>query len=217
VRVKKTKKAPWVRRPARSIRSKKAAVVAAAPNHFAWVTTSRAIVSGMICIVVAAALLTAEDAPRVDVEREPLSPASMAVENDTPRVLEATKPVVAKASTSAAPEASAALRAQAAEPQPEPEPEGAPAPASAAPATITGCLESDEGSLLLTDASGENAPTARSWKSGFLKKRPAHVEVEDAVGTLNLRSHIGRRVTATGTLIDRELRARSVRLVGPCE
>ncbi len=85
-----------------------------------------------------------------------------------------------------------------------------------ASATISGCLESDEGTFRLIDASGANAPTSRSWKSGFLKKRPAHIELADGVGTLNLRSHVGRRVAATGTLADRVMRVDSVRVVGAC-
>jgi hypothetical protein len=109
----------------------------------------------------------------------------------------------------------AASTAQTIEPLPQPEsasePEGVPS------ATITGCLERDEGTFRLTDASGTDAPTSRSWKSGFLKKRPAHIDLADGVGTLNLRNLIGRRVAASGTLVERELRAHSVRPVGTCE
>jgi len=223
MRVKRTKKAPRPRRPVRSTRSKKAAVapVAAAPANFAWVTTSRALVSVMIFVVVAAALLNAGgDASRVDVEREHVSLATMPADNDTPRPVEATKIVVAKAktavekTTTTQPEPMTASVISAVEPQRATEV----AAATEAATTITGCLErDDEGTFRLTDASGADAPTARSWKSGFLKKRPAHIEVADAVGTLNLRSHIGRRVAADGLLVDRELRVRSVRLVGPCE
>ena len=121
-----------------------------------------------------------------------------------------TNAVVTKTATTATPEPAAAPVNQAVEPQLEPE-------SVAAAVTITGCLERGEGTFRLTDASGSDAPTKRSWKSGFLKKRAAHVELADGVGTLNLRNHVGRRVSATGTLVDRELRARSVRFVGPCE
>ena len=148
----------------------------------------------MTFVVVAAALLTArEDVPRADVERE-----------------ETAKTVVAKASVTPALEPSAASMNRSMNQTFEPEPE------RAASVTIAGCLENDEGTFRLSDASGADAPTARSWKSGFLKKRPTQIELADAVGTLNLRNHVGRRVAATGTLIDRELRARSVRLVGAC-
>jgi len=83
--------------------------------------------------------------------------------------------------------------------------------------TISGCLENDEGAFILADASGSSAPASRSWKSGFLKKRPASIEVIDGGGTLNLRQHVGRRIAATGTLIEREMRALSVRRIGSCE
>jgi hypothetical protein len=83
--------------------------------------------------------------------------------------------------------------------------------------TIAGCLENDEGTFMLTDPSGTSAPASRSWKSGFLKKRPASIELSDRSGTLNLRQYVGRRIAATGTLIDREMRALSVRRVGSCE
>jgi hypothetical protein len=83
--------------------------------------------------------------------------------------------------------------------------------------TVSGCLESDDGVFRLTDVSGAEIPTGRSWKSGFLRKRPASIEVADAVGTLALRSFIGRRVSTSGTLIEREMRARTVRVVGACD
>jgi hypothetical protein len=92
-----------------------------------------------------------------------------------------------------------------------------PAAAPKPTVTLAGCVESDEGAFVLTDASGTNAPASRSWKSGFLKKRSAPIELADPVGTLNLRQHVGRRVAATGTLIDREMRTLSVRRIGSCE
>jgi hypothetical protein len=92
-----------------------------------------------------------------------------------------------------------------------------PGPAPAPTVTLAGCVESDEGALVLTNASGTKAPASRSWKSGFLKKRSAPIELADPVGTLNLRQHVGRRVAATGTLIDREMRTQSVRRIGSCE
>jgi hypothetical protein len=83
--------------------------------------------------------------------------------------------------------------------------------------TISGCVESNDGSLWLTDTSGADAPKSRSWKSGFFKKRSARVEITDASHTLQLSSYIGQRVAATGTLVDRELRAHSLkRVAGSC-
>ena len=81
--------------------------------------------------------------------------------------------------------------------------------------TITGCLERSDDGFRLTDTDGSDAPKARSWKSGFLKKGSASVEVVDAGNRARLPSHIGRRVSVTGLLEDRELQVRSLRRVAP--
>jgi len=98
-----------------------------------------------------------------------------------------------------------------------PSPSTSPAPAvepvsdaKVARVTIEGCLERDDDTFRLTDTTGTNAPTARSWKSGFLKKRPAAIEVRDAVKRVNLASHVGQRVSVTGTLVDRQMRVGSL-------
>lgn len=81
---------------------------------------------------------------------------------------------------------------------------------------LTGCLERDEGTYWLKDVSGEDAPKSRNWKSGFLRKRssPAALVASDA----RLSSHVGQRVAVTGALVEREMRARSVRRVaGACD
>jgi hypothetical protein len=82
--------------------------------------------------------------------------------------------------------------------------------------TITGCLEKRDNTFRLTATDGD-APKSRSWKSGFLAKRPAAVELVDAASNLWLAAQIGQRVSATGTLDDRELHVRSVRrATGAC-
>lgn len=89
---------------------------------------------------------------------------------------------------------------------------------STAASTITGCVESGDGTLWLADTSGADAPKARSWKSGFFKKRSVRVELQDASRTLHLNRYVGQRVSVTGTLADRELRAQSIRRVnGSCD
>lgn len=89
---------------------------------------------------------------------------------------------------------------------------------STAASTITGCVESGDGTLWLADTSGADAPKARSWKSGFFKKRSVRVELRDASRTLHLNSYVGQRVSVTGALADRELRAQSIRRVnGSCD
>jgi hypothetical protein len=84
------------------------------------------------------------------------------------------------------------------------------AAASAAPVTITGCLEVDKDGFRLKDTTGADAPKSRSWKSGFLKKGQAKIELVAAPGT-NLATQVGRRVSVTGTLDDRQMEVRSVR------
>jgi hypothetical protein len=79
--------------------------------------------------------------------------------------------------------------------------------------TITGCLERDDDGFRLTDTDGSDAPKARSWKSGFLKKGSASVDVMDAANRAKLPSHVGRRVSITGLLDHRELQVRSLRRV----
>ena len=101
-----------------------------------------------------------------------------------------------------------------------PSPSTSPAPAvepapdtKVARVTIEGCLERADDTFRLTDTSGTNAPTSRSWKSGFLKKRSTSVEVVDASNALRLSKYVGQRVAATGTVTDRTMQARSLQRV----
>ena len=79
--------------------------------------------------------------------------------------------------------------------------------------TLTGCLARSDKEFRLRDATGVNAPKSRNWKSGFLAKRPASLSIVSASGQLPLSKHVGERVTVSGTLIDRELRVRTLRRV----
>ena len=81
------------------------------------------------------------------------------------------------------------------------------------PVTITGCLEGGRDAFRLKDASGIDAPKARSWKSGFLKKSSPSIEVVDAANRLQLPTHVGQRVSVTGVLVDREMKARSLKRI----
>lgn len=84
--------------------------------------------------------------------------------------------------------------------------------------SLSGCLEQDDDVFRLKDTEGSNAPKARSWKSGFLKKGSAKVEIVDVSNRLRLKSHVGKRVTVTGQLHEKELLANSVRrLAATCE
>ena len=82
--------------------------------------------------------------------------------------------------------------------------------------TISGCLEMtvDEGQFRLSDTDGADAPKARSWRSGFLKKGSAPVELLGFSDAPTLRSYVGHRVVATGLLSGRQLRVRSVQATG---
>jgi hypothetical protein len=91
------------------------------------------------------------------------------------------------------------------------------AAAKAPPVTVTGCLERTDDGFRMKETSGADAPKSRSWKSGFLKKGSAAVDVVDSTRSLQLANHVGRRVSVTGTLVDREMRARSLRPVGACK
>jgi len=79
--------------------------------------------------------------------------------------------------------------------------------------TITGCVANDEETYWLKDTSGADAPRSRNWKSGFLRKRPAPIALLDATHALKLPNYVGQRVAATGTLVNREMRAQSLQRV----
>jgi hypothetical protein len=85
-------------------------------------------------------------------------------------------------------------------------------------ATIAGCLERDGDAFVMKSAEGADAPKARSWKSGFLKKGTPRIAVMDTSNRLKLSDHVGHRVSITGMLADREMQARSLRRVSnSCE
>jgi hypothetical protein len=94
------------------------------------------------------------------------------------------------------------------------------ASAASQSATISGCLEMtvNGDQFRLTDTDGTDAPKARSWKSGFLKKGSASVDLVDFSEGSLLRQYVGHRVVATGLLSGRQLRLRSIQSGGSsCE
>jgi hypothetical protein len=189
VRAKKTKKQP------RSVQSKKA-VQPGDSMRFPWTIPPQAIVLGMICVVAVAAVIAA---------RQPSHRAEIASVDATPEEdvvtsrPEMKKTVVSKAAATET-VAEAKLPVESAK--------------AMALVTITGCLDRDAETFWLKEASGGDAPRSRSWRSGFLKKRPAPIKLVDATNALRLPVHVGQRVAATGTLTDRDLRASSVTRVG---
>ena len=84
--------------------------------------------------------------------------------------------------------------------------------------SISGCLEQDDDVFRLKDTEGMNAPKARSWKSGFLKKGSTTVGVVDPSHELPLASQVGRRVRITGTLADRQMQVDAIhRVAAACK
>lgn len=82
--------------------------------------------------------------------------------------------------------------------------------------TISGCLEYDGKSAWLKDASGDDAPRSRSWRSGFLRKRSPRIALGG--GLTDAPTYDGRRVTVTGVLVDREMRVDSLKpSAGDCD
>jgi hypothetical protein len=97
-------------------------------------------------------------------------------------------------------------------------PPAAPATAAALDeVTITGCLEiaKDDDRFRLSDTEGANAPQARSWRSGFFKKRSAPVDLIGSTEALTLYREVGQRVAVSGVLSSRKLKVSSVRVVSP--
>jgi hypothetical protein len=82
-----------------------------------------------------------------------------------------------------------------------------------APVTIFGCLERSDSTFRLTDTDGVDAPKARSWKTAFLKKGAASIEVVDPGNRQRLPTHVGQRLSVTGTLSDRQMQVRSIRRI----
>jgi hypothetical protein len=226
VRAKKARKRP------RSIRSKNASRAASsvrAPRAMRpW-----AIVLGLICVMAAGALIAARqpihrgdvasvdtqpegNAPRETVGRAAQLEAKKTLVPKGPATAAVAKAHMADASTERTPavESVNAVAVESASKAPAAESTSEGDVQNLAPITITGCLELDNGTFRLRDTSGVDAPRSRSWRSGFLKKRPSPIELVDAVNTLRLSTHVGQRVAATGMLTNREMRARSLQQVG---
>jgi hypothetical protein len=86
-------------------------------------------------------------------------------------------------------------------------------PAATKPVSITGCLQRNDRGFLLKDTEGADAPKSRSWKSGFIKRSPSSVMLNDKANAAHLASYVGQRVSVTGPLTDREMRVTSLRRV----
>jgi hypothetical protein len=173
-----------------------------------WVAGPGPILFGAACVacfVGAVALNLTSDSPR----SPDVAIASAAADAKTP-VPQKPRAKPERPHAPAAPSIDAKKTVTLEEPQPATAPVFKAPVRQVASVTITGCLEHDEETFWLSDASGADAPTARSWKSGFLKKRPSRIELIDAEHALPLTNYVGHRVSATGTIVNREMQTRSL-------
>jgi hypothetical protein len=166
---------------------------------------------GAICLVSAAAFAACQPSQPVGATAKD-EPLKLEAQQPTPKTAvkkavakpAGTSPAVAKAvaSNDAVPASTAVTESRAAAHRQDEE---------SISATITGCLVlRDDGMFQLKDNDGEHAPKARSWKSGFIKKGSATIDVFDAGNRLKLATHVNYRISVSGMLTDRQLRARSL-------
>lgn len=175
----------WITHLRKSVRSKKSPLRSPQAARIAAV-------SGVVLVAVAAIVLVAHQAtPSVDAA--PVAKAVTATKATAPAPVKKTN--VAKAHPAAGATA------------------GATAAQTPEAVTITGCLEQDHDTFKLKDTSGVDAPKSRSWKTGFFKKRSSSVTLVDDTNRLKLGTHVGERVSVTGSLVDRELQGRSLERV----
>jgi hypothetical protein len=190
----------------KSVRLKKSAH-AKKSGRFTGAIGTRAIVLVVIGVIGAAMLIAARQSSETpDLTRIDVKPAPAATPGQPRRTAAAKGPAVEAVVTNTLPADATAVNAPAGT-------STAKAVQKPAPVTITGCLQRDDKTFRLKDTLGEDAPKSRSWKSGFLKKSPAPIEVVDASDSLGLRNHVGQRVSVTGVIVDREMQARSLQRV----
>ena len=216
--------------PRRSMRSHSKAAKAMESLHWPWTATPRTMSLSLVGVIAAASLMAAGQmsqrsgslGTRMSVASEPRfasapspspartvapppveSPAPAATARPTetarPRATESPKPRVsetAKAGATKAAPAATPLTKETAAPE---------------SVTITGCLAKNKDAFSLKDASGADLPKPRSWRTGFFKKGAARVDVVAASPSVKLSDFVGQRVSVTGVLADRQLRARSLR------
>ena len=212
---KKTNKEP---RPIRSRNSPRAK----SPRRFPWAINPRAAIIGVSCVLAAAAVLLAARQPAgADIMNVGAQPETHFAPESHAQ-LEQQEAAVAR------PGMKKALLKVPATPS-EAQPHTVNASMKSVPmvesvkavptsVTIRGCLERDDETFWLKDTAGIAAPASRTWRSGFLTKRPARIEVVDAGKALRLPNYVGQRVAATGTLVNHEMQARSLhRVTASCD
>jgi hypothetical protein len=171
----------------------------------------------MVCVAASAMVLGAceqtqpEVAPVAQSQKATVKPAAKkATDARAPK-----KAAASKTSTAAVLPARTVTTAATTGTAPAPEPASkalAQGPAEAV--TITGCLEErKDHTFRLKDTTGLDAPKSRGWKSGFLKKGSATIDLVDAANRTKLESHVGQQISVTGMLADREMQVRSLKRV----
>jgi hypothetical protein len=210
-----SKKSNRSKKAIRSLRARTPAVAAAAlPPAFA------AAILGVVATVIVAGNSASfqVDFPTVEQQKQavttaglatPMAPVPDVQAQKAPAAFDSPAVVVASDSPAAGPALVPAAFIEPASLVLPPEPQGM---------TIAGCLQHDGEGFRLKDTTGADVPKSRSWKSGFLKKRSATIEVVDAENRLQLTNHVGRRVSVTGRLEDKAMNARSLeRLADSCD
>ena len=179
--------------------------------------------AGIVCLITALAMLVGCQQPQqsADANATPAEPMTLDVAQPAATTPAAKKPVAKSAATKPAAAKPPATKSATSGTVADTAAPSAPVTESRSVAmkqdeeailtTVSGCLEEDDGQFRLKDTEGDNAPKSRSWKSGFIKKGAAKIDVFDAGNRFNLMSRVGYRVTVSGSLVDREMHARSVR------
>jgi hypothetical protein len=183
---------------------KKSAHVKKSPR-FGGAIGTRAVVVGVACVIGAAMVIAARQPSPTEMTRDAKP------ERAAPGSIQAKRAATAKDAVMASTVAPDMTDVNT--------PAGASAKAgpTSPPVTLTGCLERDDKVFRLKDALGHDAPKSRSWKSGFLKKSAAAIEVVDVSHNLKLPNHVGQRVSVTGVIANREIQVRSMqRLATSC-
>lgn len=175
----------------------------ASATYIARVTRSARAISTRTMFVAVLAVLGAAiviGAATSNVSREPAVPHSTV--SPSPAAPSSSAPASAKSADATIPAI-----------VPAAEPAAASSARSGPVTTLTGCLAREDTAYKLKDTSGDAAPKARSWKSGFLRKGAAPVELYDSSNHAKLPAHVGQRVSVTGELVDREMYVRSLQRV----
>ncbi len=224
-RLKKRRQPP---KPSRSAKGARGGRAASARAGFPGPLSPRVLAAGAFCLLAATALIVARQpvsrpaARTTDLQLDE-APRAVPAPSRSPVVPRTASPASANAPKPKSIEAFVAegLTKAAAAPAPAAvfaEPEAGDVVSSAESITVTGCLAGGRDAWWLNDPSGIAMPKGRSWKSGFLRKRSPRIELVDAANTLSFSGHLGERISASGILVDRELRVRSLqRIAASCD